>query len=291
MQTKYNLQNPMAPLWIMYPYISRYSIGWRMGSGEYYANEFIKWFNSLSESERKQYKELYPEPIGWLGWYEKEHTDNDIYENDFLVWKNPEELRYSIEYIHGKLNESEKLDYLFFWGHQPSKKGNITKTCFSQWWKSEFCIDEDEYYCMEQYMMAEKAKLFNDKVVLQEIMNSTDPRKIKALGRKVRDFDEEIWNSRKYSIVLRGSYQKFIQDKKMREFLLSTEKKVLVEASPYDQIWGIGMSANDPEVSNPLSWGGENLLGFALMEVRDEIKHVYRNYNRIDLDELHNKFD
>lgn len=291
MQNRYDINNPMAPLWIMYPYISRYSIGWRMGAGEEYAYEFINWFNSLSEVEQRKYKELYPEPIGWLGWYEKEHTDNDVYEEGFLVWKKAEDLSYSLEIILSKLSESDKFDYIFFWGHQPSKNGTITKSCFSQWWKSQFRIDHNKYCCMEQYMMAEKARLFNDKVVLKEIMDSTDPKEIKALGRKVRNFDEGIWNSRKYSIVLRGSYQKFVQDDRLKEFLLSTKKKILVEASPFDNIWGVGMSINDTDISNPLLWRGENLLGFALMEIRDEINRVYRNSDRFDLNELHSKFD
>lgn len=100
---------------------------------------------------------------------------------------------------------------------------------------------------------------------------------LKALGRKVRNFDETIWNEIKYATVLNGNYLKFTQNSELRKFLLSTGDSVLVEASPYDGIWGIKMGETDENARNPLKWNGENLLGFALMEVRDEIRRVWKN--------------
>lgn len=108
-------------------------------------------------------------------------------------------------------------------------------------------------------------------------MNCREPKEIKALGRKVRGFDESVWNKVKYSIVLNGNFRKFTQNPKLREFLLSTGENILVEASPYDAIWGIRMSANNENAQNPMKWKGQNLLGFALMEVRDEIRRVWEN--------------
>lgn len=126
-------------------------------------------------------------------------------------------------------------------------------------------------------MMAQKAELFGDEEIHKEIMQSSDPKQIKALGRKVRNFDETVWNKVKYSIVLNGNFMKFTQNAELREFLLSTGDDILVEASPYDAIWGIRMSANDENAENPMKWRGQNLLGFALMEVRDEIRRVWAN--------------
>lgn len=103
--------------------------------------------------------------------------------------------------------------------------------------------------------------------------------------------NEEIWNNIKYSIVVNGNYNKFIQNEKLKAFLLSTEDKILVEASPYDNVWGIQMSEEDMDIKNPKLWRGENLLGFALMEVRNEIKRVCKNSNRIDFVSLHEKYD
>ena len=120
------------------------------------------------------------------------------------------------------------------------------------------------------------------KEVLQQILDCKDPRKIKALGRKVKNFKESIWDKVKYSVVLNGNYMKFSQNPVLKQFLLSTGDCILVEASPYDGIWGIQMSESEENVKNPKEWRGKNLLGFALMEVRDELKRVCQNENLCD---------
>ena len=127
--------------------------------------------------------------------------------------------------------------------------------------------------------MLGKAKLFQDKAVIEQLRASTDPKEIKALGRTVRNFDQKLWDAFKYPLVLTGNYNKFVQNAKLRNFLLSTGDSILVEASPYDRIWGIGLSANDPRAKDPQQWLGRNLLGFALMEVRDEIRRTYAYEN------------
>ena len=164
-----------------------------------------------------------------------------------------------------------------FWGHHPSKDGQIGKSCFSQWWQADFWYGGQLYCCMEQCMMAGKAKAFGDETALEQIMRSKDPKEIKALGRTVRHFDEKVWNEVKYPLIVAGNYNKFTQNASLREFLLSTGNCILAEASPYDRIWGIGLSEDDPRAQDPAQWRGQNLLGFALMEVRDEIKRVYAN--------------
>nr|WP_276576024.1 NADAR family protein [Oceanirhabdus seepicola] len=281
----------MAPLWLMYPHISRYSIGWRMGYGESYAWEFGDWYSSLIIEEQKKYQLMFPEPIGWLGWYEQEYTDKDIYDEDYLLWNKGAHMKYSINSLQKDFKKGKKIKYLFFWGHQPSYDGSITKTCLSQWWKSDFSVGINEYCCMEQYMMAEKARLFEDNEILEEILRSCHPKQIKELGRKVRNFNEDLWKRRRYSIILNGNYAKFLQNENLRQFLMQTKNRVLVEASPYDKIWGIGMSADNEKINNPLLWNGQNLLGFALMEVRDELIRVCQNDKKLDLNELRKKFD
>lgn len=130
------------------------------------------------------------------------------------------------------------------------------------------------YCCMEQFMMAAKAELFGDGEIRAQILESRDPKQIKALGRKVRNFDQTLWDRAKYSIVLNGNWCKFSQNRALRDFLLSTGDSVLAEASPFDGIWGIRFPAASSEARDPLKWRGENLLGFALMEVRDELRRV-----------------
>ncbi|MDS0525502.1 NADAR family protein [Clostridium sp. SHJSY1] len=280
MKDIYSINNPMAPLWIKYPQINRYSLGWRMGFGESYVVKFGEWYESLNNEEKKEYKEMFPEPKGWLGWYE-EVFDRDIYDEDVLLWDKDRNMKYSLENVQADFKKSKKNKFLFFWGHQLSRDGSITKTALSQWWKSDFVVDIDTYSCMEQYMMAEKARLFGDEEILEKIMNSKYPKQIKELGRKIKNFDEEIWTKNKYSIILNGNYAKFTQNEDLREFLIGTKNRILVEASPYDKVWGIGMSSDDINIENPLTWKGLNLLGFALMEVRDEIIKVYENYNKL----------
>ena len=118
-------------------------------------------------------------------------------------------------------------------------------------------------------MMAEKARLFNDEETLRKILSTDDPKEVKALGRLIKNFDQETWENNKYDIVVKGNYAKFSQNSKLKEYLLNTKNKILAEASPYDKIWGIGLDKNNENAYNPKTWEGENLLGFALMEVRD----------------------
>ena len=287
----YDMKNPMAPPWLMYPYISSGSIGWRMGSGEGYKFEFIDWYDALTVDEQKQFQQMFPAPKGWQGWYKEDSPEEDFYDDDgYLQWSEGGKMRYSLDGLQKDFRAGKKIKYLFFWGHQPSADGSITKTCLSQWWKSNFTIDIDDYCCMEQYMMAEKARLFKDEEVLEKILKSKHPKQIKEMGRKVRNFDEEVWKKKRYSIILNGNYAKFLQNDGLRQFLMQTPNRVLVEASPYDKIWGIGMAVDDMHIENPLEWKGLNLLGFALMEVRDELIRVCENYDKLNLQGLHGEF-
>lgn len=179
-------------------------------------------------------------------------------------------MKYTLENIIKKFQNKEKLDFLFFWGH--TVKEEITKACFSQWFPYEFEENGMSYKTSEHYMMAGKAKLFNDLETLEQILRAETPNQAKSLGRKVKNFDPQLWDEQKYEIVKQGNLLKFSQNEKFKEFLLSTNDKILVEASPYDTIWGIGMLETDPKAENPQQWNGENLLGFALMEGRDELR-------------------
>lgn len=179
-------------------------------------------------------------------------------------------MNYTIQNIKDRFQRKERVKFLFFWGH--TVKDEITKSCFSQWFLGKFEENGIIYKTAEHYMMAGKARLFNDTETLEEILQAATPNQVKSLGRKVKNFDPKIWDEHKYEIVRKGNLLKFSQNKKFKDFLLSTNDKILVEASPYDKIWGIGMLETDSRAENPLLWNGENLLGFALMEVRDELR-------------------
>ena len=120
-------------------------------------------------------------------------------------------------------------------------------------------------------MMAEKARLFADDTTLAQVLAASTPNDAKSLGRRVAGYDDARWGEHRFGAVVKGNLAKFSQSNKLREFLVGTGSAVLVEASPVDAIWGIGMAADDPRASDPRQWTGLNLLGFALMAVRDRL--------------------
>ncbi len=177
-------------------------------------------------------------------------------------------MNYSLSWLIAQ----KQNDYLFFWGHQAGKKGEIIKSCMSQWFPADFEENGILYKTAEHYMMAAKARLFDDLEIMEKILGKESPKDAKELGRQVRNFDPAAWDKEKYTIVCRANWLKFSQNEALKLFLLQTGDKILVEASPVDTVWGIGLAESDPKSLNPLSWRGENLLGFALMEVRDQLK-------------------
>ena len=142
---------------------------------------------------------------------------------------------------------------------------------FSQWHRSNFIIDDATYMTAEQFMMAAKARLFGDTETLKEIMETTSPKEQKALGRKVANFDEGIWNSKARDLVYEGNHAKFSQDKDLLEKLFATKGTTLTEASPYDKIWGIGLAEGDPLTLHRITWKGKNWLGEVLTKVREDL--------------------
>lgn len=162
--------------------------------------------------------------------------------------------------------------YVFFWGHTSKQGGaGVGKHCLSQWYEAPFTIDGVTYPTAEHWMMAAKARLFGDGEVRARILAAGNPGAAKALGREVRGFDGERWNAARVEIVVQGNLAKFGQHPALGTFLVNTNDRVLVEASPVDLIWGIGLAEDDPRAENPELWRGLNLLGFALMEVRDRL--------------------
>ena len=121
-------------------------------------------------------------------------------------------------------------------------------------------------------MMAQKALLFSDKNIFEAIVGCEKPGEAKVLGRQVSGYDDQVWNKHKFDIVKLGNIHKFNQHPELFDFLINTDPRILVEASPVDAIWGIGLSQDDPVIDNIYAWPGQNLLGFALMETRDFLK-------------------
>lgn len=161
-----------------------------------------------------------------------------------------------------KYNFTTKDNYILFWrGH------------FSNWYPAKFNLDGRQFNCSEQYMMYMKAVTFKNIEIAEKIMKTTDPKAQKALGKQISNFSEETWDKVKEQIVYYGCLAKYLQNSDLTKDILNTDNKILVEASPYDSIWGIGMAENDPLVTDETKWKGQNLLGKVLMRVREALKY------------------
>lgn len=179
----------------------------------------------------------------------------------------PEGVR-SVAQLVKAVEAGAKPKYVLFWGHRPGKDGSLGVSCFSQWWPAPFSVDGETFASAEHYMMWRKALLFDDSDSATAVLRAHSPAKAKEIGRTVRGFDEQRWREHRWDIVVTGSTAKFGSDPALREFLLSTGKRVLVEASPVDRVWGIGLAQDSEFAEMPQRWRGLNLLGFALMEAR-----------------------
>jgi ribA/ribD-fused uncharacterized protein len=166
------------------------------------------------------------------------------------------------------LAKGGSVDYLFFWGHTPKDPARVDASCLSQWFPCSFVEGGVRYATAEHFMMAAKARLFGDDEALGAILAALSPAEAKAVGRRVRNYDDEAWARARVDAVVRGNVAKFGQNEELGRFLRGTGERVIVEASPRDRIWGIGMGASNPDARNPSRWRGLNLLGFALMDAR-----------------------
>jgi ribA/ribD-fused uncharacterized protein len=180
-------------------------------------------------------------------------------------------MKYSIDWLKQQVEKGIAVDYFFFWGHTPKIPQAVDKSCLSQWYPASFVVNDKLYHTAEHWMMAKKAELFNDAEALSKILETPKPAAAKALGRTVKNFDKSVWEANAYEFVVEGNINKFSQNGSLRSFLLNTGRKIIVEASPQDFIWGIGLSQDRKEAMDPNTWRGNNWLGFALMETRDAL--------------------
>jgi ribA/ribD-fused uncharacterized protein len=182
-------------------------------------------------------------------------------------------MRYHLSWLTEKFDKGESLDFIFF--REPANKTNkpVGEFVLSQWYHAPFSVNEIVYKTAAHWMMARKAMLFGDREAARKIVHADRPEEVKALGKNIKGFDDLKWSDWKYEIVKEGNFHKFHQHKKLRAYLLSTEDAILAEASPADEIWGIGLAQESKFAKDPYSWNGLNLLGFALMEVREYLRH------------------
>lgn len=185
----------------------------------------------------------------------------------------------------------ESNKYIFFWSHTEEGE-EVTKACLSQWYPSYMVIDGQHYWNVEQYLMAEKARLFGDQETLQKIWQTQDPKEIKKLGRNVKGYVDDVWVAKRKEVALKANTEKFRSDPFLRKFLYETGDAIMVEASPYDRVWGIGYDEEEAPRAPEERWG-ENLLGQVLMEVRAHLADPFlpycRYYDGVDVENASDK--
>lgn len=155
----------------------------------------------------------------------------------------------------------ETSTHIYFWG-----------SFLSNFYLCQLKDDKYSYNSSECYFMAKKAEYFNDQESLIKILNLKKPQEQKQVGKKVKGFNKELWEEVSYKIMLDGLRLKFTQNNELKNKLLATNNKTLVEGSPYDKKWGVGLKYDDDRILDESNWQGDNLLGKALMEIREEIK-------------------
>lgn len=151
--------------------------------------------------------------------------------------------------------------------HNPNEENGY----LSNWYLSDFKIGDNRFSSMEQYMMYCKAICFHDEFVAAQILATDDVAKIKSFGRMVSNYDENLWNGVRQIVVYEGLFAKFSQNEELKEKLKATSRALLAECAVKDRIWGIGLSMKDPDRTDKTKWNGQNLLGYALMMVRERL--------------------
>ena len=282
----YTIENPMPPLWLMYPYIGQSSAGWRFGYGAEYKWDLTNWLKELSAEDAATWEQMFPPPVFWqedasamsgsTAWI-------SVGESEIPIWSN----RYNILNLQSK--EDSTKEYAFFLLRRDEEK-KLPSDCFNRWYESKFSIETREYWCAEQYVLAQKACIFEDAETFKNVLAAKSTHQISDLVRQVKNFDKVKWNQIAIPVLIYANYQKFIQDHSLLKNLLDTGDQILVQASPNDCIWGNGLSEDDPSAKNPNAWRGQNLLGFALMTVREELRRVCANYDKVDWKKIYAKY-
>lgn len=166
----------------------------------------------------------------------------------------------------------EKEKFLYFWGAVP-KGVSIGKECLSQWYYAPFTYAGVTFDTCEHWMMYQKALLFEDTYSANRVLQAKTPKEAKRIGRQVKSFNPRVWDSHKKEIVYKGNLYKFGTNPQLKAFITSFDDNVtFVEASPYDRIWGIGLTEFDPRAKSRDTWHGQNLLGEALTKVAKDLR-------------------
>ncbi|WP_093024289.1 NADAR family protein [Pustulibacterium marinum] len=178
---------------------------------------------------------------------------------------------YSVEWLKEQLVNDEVKDFLLFEGKTTTHPTEVDERCLSRKYESSFKVNGIVYKTAEHWMMAQRARLFHEDKLAEAIIAADSIQKVQQLSREVNDKNEVIWKERRFDLAVEGNIHKFSQNPELKRFLLNTDEDVLVEANKNESVWGIGMGVENPKATEVFQWKGRNLLGFALMEVRDRL--------------------
>ena len=267
MKREFSCKNPLPPLWLRYPEISRYSLGWQSGSGGEYREQWFGWLESLSVEEYTDYLKMFPAPLSWRNYWRDEVLEDSAYLFAYggywtFFWRREGASVYSMEECR-----KDVQGFMFCRIFPKESSSSYEAAYLGRGWECRFQVDGSDYFCLEQYVMAEKARLFCDFQREKEIMAAADIEEVAALGEKIDNVLPELWRKIEHTLLLNGNYYKFMQNPELKEALLCTGNQVLIEAD---------FSESEKEKLENYLAQGENRLGLALMEVRDEIRRVCR---------------
>lgn len=257
----------MLPLWLEYPCYSRYGKEWNLGEGHKYKINWFEWLEKLTPEEFGKYKKLFPAPLQWRDYWREEVSEGSAYlfiHNHY--WTGYWEKNGIPKYLQIKAPQKKKKNQPFILETDSQKK--IEKELLSEA-NVGFRIDQECYFSLDQYVAVEKARLFGDFSMERKIMKMKSSKEIQRIDQEISFYEEEIWQKIYFTVFLNGTYQKFMQNPKLKEFLLGTEDRVLLEEK-----W---RNINLDEI---IITAEVNELGCLLMEVRDEIRRVCKNEER-----------
>ncbi|EIV93049.1 NADAR family protein [Frankia sp. QA3] len=177
----------------------------------------------------------------------------------------------SLEDLRRLERQAAPLRFRFFWGQRQAVADGTGAGCLSLRWPARFAVDGVDYPSAQHYVLVRKARLFGDHATAETVLALPAPIPLAAVGRRIRGFDETVWDRHRYAVAVAANSAKFAQNAILRTYLTGTAGLVLADTSPRDRIWGIGCDRDDDRASRPSAWPGRNLLGFALMEVRDAL--------------------
>jgi ribA/ribD-fused uncharacterized protein len=183
-------------------------------------------------------------------------------------------MKYDLSWLKQQYDMGSQPKFLFFTELPAAPERLSVQMSLAQWYPSGFSVQGDHYLHAAHWMMVQKAKLFDDGEAVSSLLGLKDDNAIKSRGRQIVGFDQRRWDDNKYNIVVLGNLHKFSQHQSLRSYISGTRPLVLTEANPDDGVWGIGLRQNVPAATNPHHWRGLNLLGFALMEVRDMLDGI-----------------